>query len=64
MKENGPDRVIVVGCGPVGAVMAFALTAKEIPVTLLEAELEPARRASRYDPSADRRDACRTGIEG
>jgi 3-(3-hydroxy-phenyl)propionate hydroxylase len=43
MKENEPNRVIVVGCGPVGAVMALALTAKEIPVTLLEAESEPAK---------------------
>ena len=30
------DRVIVAGCGPVGAVMTLALVRKGIPVTLIE----------------------------
>src|SRR5579863_6036549 len=35
------QRVIVVGAGPVGAVMALALVRKNIPVLLIEAEPEP-----------------------
>ena len=35
------QRVIVVGAGPVGAVMTLALVRKGIPVLLLEAEPEP-----------------------
>ncbi len=35
------ERVIVVGAGPVGAVIALALVKKGIPVTLIEAEAEP-----------------------
>ncbi|GGF54146.1 hypothetical protein GCM10007301_12050 [Azorhizobium oxalatiphilum] len=35
------ERVIVSGCGPVGAVMALALVRKGIPVTVLEADAEP-----------------------
>ena len=35
------QRVIIVGAGPVGAVMALALVRKGIPVLLLEAEPEP-----------------------
>ena len=35
------DRVIVVGAGPVGAVIALALVKSGIPVTLIEAEAEP-----------------------
>jgi 3-(3-hydroxy-phenyl)propionate hydroxylase len=35
------QRVIVVGAGPVGAVMALALVRKGIPVLLIEAEPEP-----------------------
>ena len=30
------DRVIISGCGPVGAVMTLALVKKGIPVTLIE----------------------------
>jgi 2-polyprenyl-6-methoxyphenol hydroxylase-like FAD-dependent oxidoreductase len=30
------NRVIVSGCGPVGAVMALALVRKGIPTTLIE----------------------------
>ena len=35
------QRVIVVGAGPVGAIMALALARKGIPLLLLEAEPEP-----------------------
>jgi 3-(3-hydroxy-phenyl)propionate hydroxylase len=35
------NRVIVVGAGPVGAIMTLALVRKGIPVLLLEAEPEP-----------------------
>src|SRR5438445_4499756 len=35
------ERVIVVGAGPVGAVIALALVKNGIPVTLIEAEAEP-----------------------
>ena len=35
------QRVIVVGAGPVGAIMTLALARKGIPVLLLEAEPEP-----------------------
>ena len=35
---NSDDRVIVVGAGPVGAIMTLALVTKGIPVTLIEAE--------------------------
>src|SRR5215510_7822432 len=34
------DRVIVVGAGPVGAIMTLALVKKGIPVTLLELGLK------------------------
>jgi 3-(3-hydroxy-phenyl)propionate hydroxylase len=37
-KDN---RIIVVGAGPVGAIMALALVRKGIPVLLMEAEPEP-----------------------
>src|SRR5271168_3758535 len=33
---HGDNRVIVSGCGPVGAVMTLALVKKGIPVTLIE----------------------------
>ncbi len=38
---NSEKRVIVVGAGPVGAIMALALVRKGIPVLLIEAEPEP-----------------------
>ena len=38
---HSDQRVIVVGAGPVGAVMTLALVRKGIPVLLLEAEPEP-----------------------
>ena len=39
--QQDESRVIVAGCGPVGAVMALALVRKGIPVLLMEAEPEP-----------------------
>jgi 3-(3-hydroxy-phenyl)propionate hydroxylase len=36
MMTQGANRVIVAGCGPVGAVMALALVKKGISVTLIE----------------------------
>jgi 3-(3-hydroxy-phenyl)propionate hydroxylase len=56
MTGNGSNSVFVIGCGPVGAVMTPALTAKEIPVTLLEAEPEPAedqRAATIHPPTVE-----------
>jgi 3-(3-hydroxy-phenyl)propionate hydroxylase len=50
------ERVIVVGCGPVGAVAALALVRKGIPVTLLEALTEPAedqRAATVHPPTVE-----------
>jgi 3-(3-hydroxy-phenyl)propionate hydroxylase len=38
---NNEKRVIVVGAGPVGAIMTLALLRKGIPVLLIEAEPEP-----------------------
>ena len=38
---NNEKRVIVVGAGPVGAIMTLALIRKGIPVLLIEAEPEP-----------------------
>jgi 3-(3-hydroxy-phenyl)propionate hydroxylase len=40
-KMHNDKRVIVVGAGPVGAIMTLALVRKGIPVLLLEAEPEP-----------------------
>src|SRR3974390_1800279 len=36
MTAQDANRVIVAGCGPVGAVMALALVKKGIPVSLIE----------------------------
>lgn len=50
------NRVLVVGCGPVGAIMALALARKGIPVTLLEAEAEPVedqRAATVHPPTVE-----------
>ena len=50
------DRVIVVGAGPVGAVTALALVRKGIPVTLIEAEVEPPedqRAATIHPPTVE-----------
>lgn len=50
------DRVIVVGCGPVGAITALALVRKGIPVTLVEAEpgpVEDQRAATVHPPTVE-----------
>lgn len=52
----GESRVLVVGCGPVGAVMTLALAHRGIPVTLLEAEAEPVedqRAATVHPPTVE-----------
>ncbi|MBX9749345.1 MAG: FAD-dependent monooxygenase [Roseococcus sp.] len=47
-----PDRVIIVGAGPVGLVAAAALAAEGIPVAIIEAERElpDGMRASTFHP--------------
>ena len=52
MKED--NRVVIVGCGPVGAVLALGLRRKGIRVTLLEQEAEPVedQRAAAIQPSS------------
>ena len=50
------DQVIVVGGGPVDAVLALALVKQAIPVTLLEAEAEPPedqRAATIHTPTVE-----------
>ncbi|TCT06716.1 FAD-dependent oxidoreductase [Aquabacter spiritensis] len=50
------ERVIVAGCGPVGAVMALALIRKGIPVTIVEADAEPKmdqRAATVHPPTVE-----------
>jgi 3-(3-hydroxy-phenyl)propionate hydroxylase len=50
------DRVIVVGAGPVGAIMALALVQRGIPVVLVEALAEPeieCRAASCHPPTIE-----------
>jgi 3-(3-hydroxy-phenyl)propionate hydroxylase len=50
------NRVIVAGAGPVGAVLALALTQKGIPVTFIEAEAEPPedqRAATIHPPTVE-----------
>ncbi len=50
------DRVFVVGAGPVGAVMALALSRRNIPVTLIESEKEPIedqRAATVHPPTVE-----------
>jgi 3-(3-hydroxy-phenyl)propionate hydroxylase len=52
--QTHDDRVIVVGAGPVGAVMTLALVRKGIPVTLLEAlpdAAEDQRAATIHPPT-------------
>lgn len=54
--SSADNRVIVVGCGPVGAIMALALARKGIPVLLLEAEAEPVedqRAATVHPPTVE-----------
>lgn len=50
------DRVFVVGAGPVGAVMALALSHRNVPVTLIEAAPEPIedqRAATVHPPTVE-----------
>jgi len=54
---HSEDRVIVSGCGPVGAVMTLALVRKGIPVTLIE-QLPDAARISAPPPSTRRPSRC------
>jgi 3-(3-hydroxy-phenyl)propionate hydroxylase len=53
---SSDERVIVVGCGPVGAIMALALVRNDIAVTLVEAEPEPVedqRAATIHPPTVE-----------
>src|SRR5437870_13730146 len=53
--QNG-NRVIVAGCGPVGAVMRLALVRKGIPVTLIEQlpdAAEDQRAATVHPPTVE-----------
>jgi 2-polyprenyl-6-methoxyphenol hydroxylase-like FAD-dependent oxidoreductase len=50
------DRVIVAGCGPVGAAMTLALVRKDIPVTLIELlpdAAEDQRAATVHPPTVE-----------
>jgi 3-(3-hydroxy-phenyl)propionate hydroxylase len=54
--QQSDNRVVVVGAGPVGAVMALALVKKGIPVTLVEAEadaVEDQRAATVHPPTVE-----------
>src|SRR5712692_5708629 len=56
MQTQHDNRVIVVGAGPVGAVMTLALVRKRIPVTLLEAlpdAAEDQRAATVHPPTVE-----------
>ena len=56
MATRQDNRVIVVGAGPVGAVMTLALVKKGIPVTLLEAlpdAAEDQRAATVHPPTVE-----------
>lgn len=61
--QNG-NRVIVVGAGPVGAVMTLALVKKGIPVTLIEQlpdAAEDQRAATVHPPTVEM--LCELGLE-
>lgn len=63
VAEND-ERVIVVGCGPVGAVTTLALTKKGIPVTLIEQlpdAAEDQRAATIHPPTVEM--LVRLGLE-
>jgi 3-(3-hydroxy-phenyl)propionate hydroxylase len=63
MAEND-ERVIIVGCGPVGAVLALALTRKGIPVTIIEQlpdAAEDQRAATIHPPTVEM--LVRLGLE-
>ncbi|MGH7247811.1 MAG: FAD-dependent oxidoreductase, partial [Pseudomonadota bacterium] len=54
--NRSDNRVIVAGCGPVGAVLGLALTKKGIPVTLVEQlpdAAEDQRAASIHPPTVE-----------
>src|ERR1700740_1729089 len=56
MMEPNDHRVIVSGCGPVGAVTALALVRKGIPVTLIEQlpdAAEDQRAATIHPPTVE-----------
>jgi 3-(3-hydroxy-phenyl)propionate hydroxylase len=54
MALKAGERVVIVGCGPVGMVLTLALYRKGIPVTLLERAPEPIedQRAAAIQPSS------------
>ncbi len=54
MALKAGERVVVVGCGPVGMVLTLALYRRGIPVTLLERAPEPIedQRAAAIQPSS------------
>jgi 3-(3-hydroxy-phenyl)propionate hydroxylase len=54
--QNDDNRVIVAGCGPVGAVLTLALVKKGIPVTLIESlpdAAEDQRAATIHPPTVE-----------
>src|ERR1700722_10562747 len=54
--QNSDNQVVVVGAGPVGAIMTLALVTKGIPVTLIEAEadaVEDQRAATVHPPTVE-----------
>jgi 3-(3-hydroxy-phenyl)propionate hydroxylase len=56
MMPQHANRVIISGCGPVGAVMALALIRKGIPVTLIEQlpdAAEDQRAATIHPPTVE-----------
>ena len=54
MALKSGERIIVVGCGPVGMVLTLALYRRGVPVTLLERAAEPIddQRAAAIQPSS------------
>ena len=40
-SQRGTQRVIIAGAGPIGAVLAYALRQRDIPVVLIEALATP-----------------------
>ena len=52
MALKSGERIIVVGCGPVGMVLTLALYRRGVPVTLLERAAEPIddQRAAAIQP--------------
>jgi 3-(3-hydroxy-phenyl)propionate hydroxylase len=53
-RQRGTQRVIIAGAGPIGAVLAYALRKRDIPVVLIEALAMPeidCRAASCHPPT-------------